>query len=366
MKKSVCLNMIVKNEAHAVEKCLASVKKVIDYWVIVDTGSSDGTQKIIKHFLRDIPGKLYERPWVDFAFNRNQALTLAKRKGDYLLFIDADERLEFINSSDFPPLNKDFYMSLYHHSAFISRRILLVNSRLDWRWNGVIHEVVECADAKNVGLLNQVINRATREGDRSKDLQKKFLHDIELLEGVAQKEPQNSRNRFHLAKHYEAAKEYSLALKNYEIRASAGDSGAEVFYCLYRKGVIEKELEMSSEIFINSFVRAFLNRPCRAEPLYSLLEYFMEIEAYLVGYLISRFVMTDKLVNEYYLSLHKVYDYALLSQFIECSFHVGKYQETYDGLTRLLAVSTLPSDIRTASEKNFAFLKKTIFNQKAS
>ena len=78
--------MIVKNESPVIEKCLASVKGMIDYWVIVDTGSTDGTQQIIKNFMKDVPGKLYERPWVNFAHNRNEALDLARNKTDYAYF----------------------------------------------------------------------------------------------------------------------------------------------------------------------------------------------------------------------------------------------------------------------------------------
>src|ERR1700732_422892 len=66
-KKTVCLNMIVKDETRVIRRCLESVKPVIDYWVIVDTGSTDGTQAMIKDFMKDVPGELQERPWVDFA-----------------------------------------------------------------------------------------------------------------------------------------------------------------------------------------------------------------------------------------------------------------------------------------------------------
>ena len=45
--------------------------------------------------MRGIPGELHERPWVDFGHNRQEALLLAKGKGDYLLFLDRDERLVF-------------------------------------------------------------------------------------------------------------------------------------------------------------------------------------------------------------------------------------------------------------------------------
>ena len=49
-KPKICLNMIVKNEEPVIERCLATVKPHIDYWVIVDTGSSDNTIKKIKEF----------------------------------------------------------------------------------------------------------------------------------------------------------------------------------------------------------------------------------------------------------------------------------------------------------------------------
>ena len=80
-QKTICLNMIVKDESKVITRGLATVKPLISYWVIVDTGSTDGTQEIIKKFMEDIPGELHERPWKNFEHNRNQALELAKGKG---------------------------------------------------------------------------------------------------------------------------------------------------------------------------------------------------------------------------------------------------------------------------------------------
>ena len=40
--------MIVKDESKVIKRCLDSVKPLIDYWVIVDTGSKDDTKKVIK------------------------------------------------------------------------------------------------------------------------------------------------------------------------------------------------------------------------------------------------------------------------------------------------------------------------------
>ena len=46
--KKIALCMIVKNEEKIIERCLSSVLPLIDSWVIVDTGSTDGTLDKIK------------------------------------------------------------------------------------------------------------------------------------------------------------------------------------------------------------------------------------------------------------------------------------------------------------------------------
>lgn len=108
-KKTICLNMIVKDEEPVITRCLGSVKPIIDYWVIVDTGSSDKTKEVIREFMKDIPGELHERPWKNFEHNRNEALELAKGKADYLLIMDADDHLQFDPSFKLPVMNLDSY-----------------------------------------------------------------------------------------------------------------------------------------------------------------------------------------------------------------------------------------------------------------
>lgn len=71
-RPTVALVMIVKDEAHIVTEAFDSVRGLIDSWCIVDTGSTDGTQELIRSYFAEagIPGELHEREWVDFAHNR--------------------------------------------------------------------------------------------------------------------------------------------------------------------------------------------------------------------------------------------------------------------------------------------------------
>src|SRR5205823_1674521 len=87
---TICLVMIVKDEAAILERCLQSVKPLISYWLICDTGSTDNTKGIVRTVLRDVPGELHEDRWVHFGHNRTRGLQRAHGKADYHLLIDAD------------------------------------------------------------------------------------------------------------------------------------------------------------------------------------------------------------------------------------------------------------------------------------
>src|SRR5262245_62051638 len=80
--------MIVKNESAFIDDCLVSVRGAVDEIVVVDTGSTDDTP------IR--PGRAGARvvchQWTgDFAAARN--VSIARATGDWVLWLDADERL---------------------------------------------------------------------------------------------------------------------------------------------------------------------------------------------------------------------------------------------------------------------------------
>jgi glycosyltransferase involved in cell wall biosynthesis len=147
--QTLCLNMIVKNEAGVICRCLDSVRPIVDHWVIVDTGSTDGTQDIIRQHLRDLPGELHERPWLDFAHNRSEALELARGKSDYTLIIDADDTLEFEPDTHLPALTADFYTFDIADTGIAYRRTQLVRSALPWLCKGVTLRTPRYRDARN-------------------------------------------------------------------------------------------------------------------------------------------------------------------------------------------------------------------------
>lgn len=88
-RQRISLSMIVKNEEQNLPGCLASVRDLVDEIVIVDTGSTDRTVEIA----REHGAKVYFFAWQgDFASARNESLRHCT--GDWILYLDADERVE--------------------------------------------------------------------------------------------------------------------------------------------------------------------------------------------------------------------------------------------------------------------------------
>jgi tetratricopeptide (TPR) repeat protein len=80
--------MIARNEERMLPACLASVRGLVDEVVLVDTGSTDATRELAT----GLGARVYQRPWDDdFAAPRN--LAIERAVGDWILVLDADERL---------------------------------------------------------------------------------------------------------------------------------------------------------------------------------------------------------------------------------------------------------------------------------
>lgn len=89
MPRTLSLCVIAKNEEALLSGCLESVAGAVDEIVVVDTGSTDRTIEVaLAHGAR-----VLDFPWVhDFSAARNAALSVAR--GDFVFFLDADERLD--------------------------------------------------------------------------------------------------------------------------------------------------------------------------------------------------------------------------------------------------------------------------------
>ncbi len=358
---TVCLNMIVKDEREVIEKCLASVKPLIDYWVIVDTGSTDGTQKIIKEYMKGIPGELHERPWVNFEHNRNEALTLAKSRGDYILLIDADEVLSYEPQFSLSPLTEDYYHILVRQiDAVDFLRVSLVKAKLPWKWVGILHEYIDCPSAKSFSVLSGVMNLCNTNVPSGRSLDPhKYLKDAAVFEEALKNEPNKSRYVYYLAQSYMAANQDELALKNYEKRAGMQSLDIqETFFAHYCAGKI-RENRGDYEGALKNFMNAYTFHPTRAEPLFRASVVYRKMGNPFIGYLVSKYALTIPRPLETCVE-YGPYEYGILVEFANCALLTGRWQEGLEASEKLLSIPNLPPDLKPSVVSNIVLAKKNL------
>ncbi len=347
----ICLNMIVKNESRVIRRCLESVKPLIDHWVIVDTGSTDETKEIIEECLQGIPGELFDRSWVDFAHNRNEAMDLVKQ-GDYLLFIDADETLEWEEPLDKSSLELQCYLVKNRDLSVDFYRTLLIKRDTRWRWEGVLHETLVHPQEVSIGIIPQMVrNGLPRDGARAKD-QQRYARDAEILKKALEKDPGNTRTAFYLAQSLGSAGMREEALAAYRQRFEMEGSFDERYLSLYYSGCLAEDLRKSPSEVIGSYELAYRFDPKRAEPLASLTRYLLKSGFSLPAYLLAKFGLRHLRPESLMYVRREVYDYQLLFLFACAAQSLGKRHEAKEGYEELLSKNELPESIREQIHRN--------------
>jgi len=160
--------ILTKNEERNIEECLESVKWG-DEIVLVDDCSDDKTLEIVRSEMREAGCekiKIFSRS-LDGDFARQRNFGLEKAKGDWILFVDADERvspelrreIESVTSYK-SPLVTGFYLKRLDmiwgrelkHGEAGSVKLLRLGRKEAGKWEGKVHERWEIG-VKDLGEL---------------------------------------------------------------------------------------------------------------------------------------------------------------------------------------------------------------------
>ncbi|OAS23428.1 glycosyltransferase [Methylobacterium platani] len=264
--QTLCLAMIVRNEAAVIRRCLESVRPLVDHWIVVDTGSTDGTQDLVRAALAGLPGELVARPWVDFGHNRSEALALARPYGTYTLVIDADDELLRAPGYRLPDLAADAYELALADEGIVYRRVQLVRSALPWRYRGVLHEFIACPDAARTAFLDLTMRRH-HDGARRRD-PAVFRRDAAILEAALATEIDPflvARYTFYLAQSHRDGDAFPEAIAAYLRRAELGFWQEEVTVALVAAGDLMAHLGRPDDEVLATYRRAIAAGPHRAE-----------------------------------------------------------------------------------------------------
>lgn len=325
-KQTICLNMIVRNEAPIIERCLKSVMKFIDHWVIVDTGSTDGTQQLIRDALRDVPGELIERPWVDFAHNRSEALQLALGKSDYVFVIDADDVAIPDNGFELPTLTHDAYYLKIHSNPVSFWRIQLVRNEASWRYEGPVHEFITRNEFYTHERLPGLSINSLTDGARAAQPDV-YQRDVEQLLKAHEAAPDDTRTLFYLAQSYGAAGEFETAIKHFQRYTEIADWPEEIWVAKLEIASLKEQLRREWPEVLASYLDAYQYRPTRAEPLYKIAVHYRWKGAFHLAHLFLQQAAALPYPEEDYLFLEeRLYRYTIKMALATCCYHIGQYE----------------------------------------
>jgi tetratricopeptide (TPR) repeat protein len=334
--QTVCLCMIVKNEHHVLRRCLDSVLPLIDHWVIVDTGSTDGTQELVREYFGDLPGFLVERPWKNFGHNRSESIAFAQGRADYLLTLDADEYLATDSNFQWPALTCDAYAFQVDSGGVHYARTQLVRSSLPWRYEGVLHEYITCDQSYSSTQMTGVKTVRLLEGARSRD-KLTYQRDAIILEEALLQDPANARNMFYLAQSYRDANEPALAIDRYKRRSRMGGFAEEVWYSLYEIAKLMQAQGAPWSAVAKAYLQAFASRPSRAEPLYRIGMYHQQRKEYaLARNFLGRATNIPFPTNDVLFVESDVYSYLLPLEYAVACYWLGHHHEAIAVTDRLL------------------------------
>lgn len=370
MKPTLTFIAIVKNESKIIKRCLDSVKDIVDYIVISDTGSTDDTVSIIEKYISDNPplkGKVFSDTWKNFGHNRTLSVQNAQKWLDdqgidkstnFLLTIDADMCLLSENFKKETLMSNTTWQirqitsSLTYYNTRIFRADMLT------KCIGVTHEYWGCDSPNNTfGKLETLFSNDIGDGGAKGD---KYTRDIAYLKQGLIDEPKNERYMFYLAQSYKDSGDFEKSIEWYLKRIEMGGWNEEIF--ISYKCIGDMHMALGNPVkAVNAWCEAYNACPSRSETLWRVINYYRNISTKnKLGWMYLKTAINIDYPAECLLFIeHNVYNYLIMEEISIMSFHVNKKTSGIMACQYLMLQNDIPKNIKDVSfSNNYFYLSK--------
>jgi hypothetical protein len=358
---TVGLMMIVRNEAAVLPRLAASVASQLDYWTIVDTGSTDETIEVARTVFAEVPGQLIEDEWRGYGPSRNVALEAARAHTDWLLFLDADETLHGVIAES--PFGRAIDGITAEQRVGWLRYWLprLVRSEAPWRWWGRAHEYLQLEEGSGSVAATSAfwVEHHADGGNRGT----KFERELALLRLDWEDEPGDPRTAFNLARTYEGLERLEEAIDWFEQRLDLGGWAEESFFARLSLGMCLLGVGEADE-GCGVLWRAWGERPWRAEPLVALAAHYRSCAAWELAWQAATLAFshcgalpdgkTDRVIPDILFVDSAATEWQAAYEASICAWYVGAPDRGRELGAYLLGRDDLPPEIRAAVESNQA------------
>jgi len=367
---TIGLSMIVKDESHVILRVLNSIYKYIDYWAIVDTGSTDGTQDIIKNFFaeKNIPGELIQSEWVDnFSTSRNMTLEAVEKVTEYGIWIDADE--EFITMPGFSMkmtltsgLDTISIPTKYGGVEYTRKSIWKCGR--GFRWSGPIHEILASPTEGPGGILNGAHVFVRAEGNSWKDVKAKYTSHAQILEKYVETD-KDARWVFYTAQSWRDAGEHQKSFDWYEKRSKMNEGfQEEIFFSKFMMAKLAEPMNKERPIVVSLYTDAHRTDPVRGESIKSLVQYLQRLGDWETSYVYSKYGLRYNLKNPYPERIlfidNRLYQFEMMELHSVSCFQTGRMEEAsvafWQFKKQLLPDSLNPQQVEVMNKNEQFFL----------
>lgn len=347
-KKLLGLSMITKNAGEILRRCLKENKKHIDYWAILDTGSTDNTKEIIREELKDIPGTLFESEFQDFSQARNKALELSLKHCKYTIILDDSYELiggeklrELLQNSKNPcfSIRIGNLQNNFLQNEYLSNRIIKTSENLRYKYR--VHEQIDISK-KQIQEINDpdiFINDIETMEHKNRSVAR-YIKDIKLLLQDHENYPNNPRIIYYLARTYYNMENYNESLKFYNLLKKLNNIDDEYYFSAdYESACIKYIQNDDIDAFKTNLVKLINIYTKRCEPVYKLaVVYKDEQQLEEADAILKNIIMKPKPKLLYTILESDIYDYFIPYLYIDTKLQLGNMENVMPLLQKLLTM----------------------------
>ncbi len=359
----ICLTMIVKNEEKVIERCLNSVKDIVDCISICDVGSTDNTIPLIETFLKRTgkSGKITRDEWQNFSHNRMLSVQAAQKtltefgfplSQTYLLILDADMTVEKMSAFKKNELEADSYFLPEQSSALscYTFNTRLLRASLPWENKGSMCGSWIYRGPQQAAKLLTLNVKDWSDGNLTAQ-----QRDIDFIEAALKNDPDNTCLTLRLAHLYRSRKNYEAAIHGYRTRIAQKGDPEEIWFSHY---LIAKCLEEKGEwnLACQSYFETYQFNPKRSEPLLKIATHYRLNSQNNIAYLFSK---PGSLIpwpqDQMLFDTSPLSNYQFDEELAIEAYYTKSNKEGYDAASALVIKKNVPEYIKDQAYKNLLF-----------
>ena len=383
----IILILMIKNESEIIERALKSVEDYVDGICISDTGSTDNTVEIVKKYFKTIkkPTKICNHIWENFGHNRslsfNETVKFCSEnkwnlRKTYGLLLDADQKLVVSDSFDKESLKDSGYNLMIKNDYYIYYVPKLINLSKKWKCIGSTHEYwTDEDDSELFDFDDEIYIKDIGDGGCKSD---KYERDIRLLMNDLTKEisertnkkiteekeifknlhKNNARTIYYLGQSYYDIEKWEDAIKWLSKRLEFKDNEDEEYQSRIKIGISLSELDKPEEEVKQCFMKSIDMFPYMLEPVYYLMQYYMDKEQYDKAYEVGKLGLDIEMDEDIpFFTEPSIYNYKFKDDMLISCIETKKYAMGLNIGNQLLKEKLYEKEEKYRINENYQYCK---------